>query len=65
VTAKNQWFVNQARVSAPYTQSVCLQDSGVYKEKRIYLNADQDSDGLKDYKSSTPTFHIKDNMLYA
>jgi hypothetical protein len=30
----------------------------------LYLNVDQDNDGLKDYKYGSSTFHLKDNMLY-
>lgn len=64
LTVQNQWFANQQRVSTPYTQSSCLVNGGVYTAQRLYLRNDQDADGLKDYQSTTPTFHLKDNMLY-
>lgn len=64
IVAQNKWFANQERVQSPYTQQACLQNNGVYKNQRLYLNADQDNDGLKDYKYGTSTFHLKDNMLY-
>jgi uncharacterized repeat protein (TIGR01451 family) len=64
IVVQNKWFANQERVQSPYTQQACLQNNGVYKNQRLYLNADQDNDGLKDYKYGSSTFHLKDNMLY-
>lgn len=54
-----QHFLPQHQISAPYTQSQCLNNGGIYKDVRKYLPWDINSDGRKDYGRP---YYLSDNF---